>query len=681
MRRPVLAAALAALLLTPAAADALPAKGTISFGGVAGVAPGMERAQAEARWGAPGSCSSLSGSTVCTWPAGRSLARVVFDAGARVERVILQGPKRGAAGVLAAYRTTQGIGLGTVVDRLVNTYPRDRLGALSGGLVALSRLNRDQSAAMVFTASPARGGRVSRVAVGSNDPLGASRSFRPASVEALAAAGALRARLEYDLKVDVALPSPDCRPPTTGLSHLTAHFRSPRAYRMVAALKRGNRRAADVRNRLDSVSFGQFERVGRIGSGIGVQGLVGMSATGLCQDGGGRDMSDCGTHPRQLYTQPLFSLVRGTSRRYAYVATSLLNSSEGGMDSIFMPDCGDVTMAHATRTLSFVVPVRKLLSGSGTVRVPAVNNGTEVVTDDESGKRTTTFQRAVLVLSRGAASASQSALPPCEPAKNGALVNPRVDDPEQRPGSRALYATHRLQVRAHAEVNAMDDPDGSQYDKLTGSEHIPPGPGVLGRLAFVGETPGPVALPIRWTVTRGLFGEEKRPHCTGSETLPVTLRKPTPTSLSAQPLLVDQTGDWPRVEIPIAGRPSDDLRPVSVRARRGARGRPRTLFTLPLADVSSDTADFRFSRRFAGMTITSGPRDASTSSRGLVVVDVSVPKLRNGRRLRRDFTLEVVREGRVLLRVRAVLACRGVGTRDPFQACRAPVWRVSRPAR
>lgn len=286
-----------------------------------------------------------------------------------------------------------------------------------------------------------------------------------------------------------------------------------------------------------------------------------------------------------------------------------------------------------------------------------------------------------LVCALPAASAAQSSPPACEPAKNGFLDQARVDDVEQPQGSRALYATHRLELRAFADIDVPDDPDGSQYNILTDSERIAQRPGVLGRLVFMEDTPGQIDLPVEWTVTRGLFGEPKEPYCIGSATVPVTVRKPTPTSLTAERFLIDRTGDSPRVHVTIAGRKSDDLRPVSVRIRRGARGRARALFTLPLADVTSNTARHRFSKRFAGMTITSGPRDDLRFVRGLLAVDVSVPKLRDDRRLRRDFTLEVVREGRPLLRVRAVLACRGAGAIQPVQMCTTPRWRVTRPAR
>ena len=73
------------------------------------------------------------------------------------------------------------------------------------------------------------------------------------------------------------------------------------------------------------------------------------------------------------------------------------------------------------------------------------------------------------------------------------------------------------------------------YEVEVGSERLAPGPGVVGRLAFVGEAPGPVAIPALWTVTKAEdLGDVPDPYCTGSENIPVTLRKPTPTSLVAE---------------------------------------------------------------------------------------------------------------------------------------------------
>jgi hypothetical protein len=275
---------------------------------------------------------------------------------------------------------------------------------------------------------------------------------------------------------------------------------------------------------------------------------------------------------------------------------------------------------------------------------------------------------------------AQDTLPPCEPSKNGALIAPEVTDPEQRSGSRALYATHRLRLKLFAD-NEAEDPDGTRYQTLPGSERLAPAPGVVGRRAFIGASPGPVGLAVIWTVTRGPFGGPYDPFCTGSETIPVTLRRPTRTSLSAERVLGDYTGDTPRVKLAIGGRASDDLRPVTVRMRRGARGGTRELFTLPLAHVTAGSERYRFRERFAGTTIRSARGDARFDGRALVTVGVSVPKVRAGRRLRRSFTLEAVREGDVLMRVRAVIACRGIFARGipPFQVCDAPVWRVTRP--
>ena len=186
---------------------------------------------------------------------------------------------------------------------------------------------------------------------------------------------------------------------------------------------------------------------------------------------------------------------------------------------------------------------------------------------------------------------------------------------------------------------------------------------------------------MTWTVTRGPFGYDKDPYCTGSGSVAATLRKPTRTSISVQRLISELSGDGPRVKILIGGRPSDDLRPVTVRMRRGGRGAARELFTIPLADVRAHASPFRFRKRSAGVTVRTARGDARVDGLGLLVLSVWMPKVGDGHDVRRNFTIEVVRDGRVLVRVRAVIACHGhiVGIPPAFQECRAPVWRVTRP--
>jgi hypothetical protein len=288
---------------------------------------------------------------------------------------------------------------------------------------------------------------------------------------------------------------------------------------------------------------------------------------------------------------------------------------------------------------------------------------------------------ACLVLLRPGAGDAQSSLPPCEPSKNGRLVKSELTDPEPLHGSHALYATHRLQADLGA-INEAQDPDFTRYEVLPDSEQLAPGPGVVGKRAYVGEAPGLVNLAALWTVTRGPFGYEKEPYCTGSGSIAATLRKPSPTSLAVQRRVTDLSGDEPRVKIAIAGRPSDDLRPVTVRMRRGARGAARELFTIPLADVSAHASPFRFRKRFAGVTVRTAAGDARFDALAVAVLSVWMPKVRDGHHVTRSFTVEVVREGRVLVRVRAVIACHGrhlVGIPSAFQECSAPTWRVTRP--
>ena len=253
-------------------------------------------------------------------------------------------------------------------------------------------------------------------------------------------------------------------------------------------------------------------------------------------------------------------------------------------------------------------------------------------------------------------------------------------DPEVRPSSHALYATHRLQADLGA-IDEAQDPDGTRYDILPDSEQLAPGPGVVGKRAYLGETPGPIDLTATWTVTKGPFGYEKEPYCTGSEHIQATLRKPSPTSLGVLRLVSDLTGDTPRVKVAIASRPSDDLRPLTVRMRRGARGPGRELFTMELANVSARAGGYRFSKRYAGVTVRSAKGYAPVDGRALATVGVWMPRLRDGRGATRSFTLELTREGEVLLRIRAVIACQGVRVGPPpaLQSCSAPLWRETRP--
>ena len=276
---------------------------------------------------------------------------------------------------------------------------------------------------------------------------------------------------------------------------------------------------------------------------------------------------------------------------------------------------------------------------------------------------------------------AQTPLPPCDAAHNGKLVNPQLADAEQRSGSKVLYATHRLRAKLYAD-SRIDEPYGVQYETDPGSERLAPGPGVVGPLGFVSNAPGPVQIPVIWTVTRAeSFGDDPEPYCQGSESIAATLRKPARTSLLARESITDLSGADPRVKVIIGGYPKDDLRPVTVRMRRGARGRARELFTVELANVTPRAGGFRFKKRAAGVTVRSSATQAFREGRGLVTIGVSMPRVRNGGRVSRDFTLELVREGRVLMRVHDAISCHGriVGPPPAMQLCDSRGWRVSRP--
>lgn len=288
---------------------------------------------------------------------------------------------------------------------------------------------------------------------------------------------------------------------------------------------------------------------------------------------------------------------------------------------------------------------------------------------------------AAIVLLHVATGAAQTPLPPCDAAHNGKLSNPELSDVEQRSGSKVLYATHLIRAKLFADAR-VDEPFGVQYETDPGSERLAPGPGVVAPLGFVSNTPGPVQIPVIWTVTRAeSFGDDPQPYCQGSEIIPATLRKPARTSLLARESITDLSGADPRVKIIIGGYPKDDLRPVTVRIRRGARGRARELFTVELANVTPRAGGFRFKKRAVGVTVRSSATQAFREGRGLVTVGVSMPRVRDGGRVSRDFTVELVREGRVLMRVHDAITCRGqiVGPPPAMQLCDSRGFRVTRP--
>lgn len=260
-----------------------------------------------------------------------------------------------------------------------------------------------------------------------------------------------------------------------------------------------------------------------------------------------------------------------------------------------------------------------------------------------------------------------------------------VVDPELRPGARVLYASHRLRFEVQAGTKGDEEPDGSRFRVLDSSTALAPGPGVVADDAFIGAAPGPASVPVRWIVTRSRHGEPETPFCVGSQALALNLLAPTPTTFAAKRLLEEPSGDGPRFAVNVAGGPTEDLSPLEVRIRKIPSGRRRTLFTLPLADVSArgepGARRYLFTKRFEGMTITSANRDATVSTRGLLTVAVKMPKARSGRTIRRSFTLELARDAGPLLRLRTVIACSGFGSRYVLQDCRTPLYRVTRPTR
>lgn len=288
----------------------------------------------------------------------------------------------------------------------------------------------------------------------------------------------------------------------------------------------------------------------------------------------------------------------------------------------------------------------------------------------------------------GIAESAAAQLPACSPSRNGRLAQAEVAD--QQPGGRhPLYATHRLGFDLTVDGDEVEEPDGYRYGVIDSGAVALAGPGVVAPNAFIGGAAG-VASPLAfWTVYRSRIDQVGTPFCTGSQPVPVTLLAPKRTGLRAKRLLVDRTGSSPRFVVNVGGR-GQDLSPLTVRIRRGRRGRRRTLFTVPLADAAaagsgesstSGLRRFRFSKRFDRMRISSNLRNAAQEASGIVTVGVKLPKARHRRRLSRHFTLELARGSRTLLRLRAVIRCRGFGRIQATQTCRTPVYRVSRPSR
>lgn len=283
---------------------------------------------------------------------------------------------------------------------------------------------------------------------------------------------------------------------------------------------------------------------------------------------------------------------------------------------------------------------------------------------------------AGLALAFGATGAQAA---PCAPEHNGRLVSVEINDPENQ-GSKLLYASHRLQLRFELG-DGSEDAEGASYDPDAESVRLAPAPGVVNAAAYIGR-PGKQSVTVEWTVKRSAPFVAPAPFCTGSQVIELQLRKPKPTRFQVRPDTVDRTGAEPRLAINVAGERDEDLSPFAV-SIRNAGGKRRNLFTVPLADVSGGHEDglrrYRFSKQVAGMTISSAPTNALTETRGLTSISLHMPKLKDGQRLRRSFALDLSREGRVLLRVRATIACRGSGRPYTAQLCSMPLYRVSHP--
>lgn len=286
----------------------------------------------------------------------------------------------------------------------------------------------------------------------------------------------------------------------------------------------------------------------------------------------------------------------------------------------------------------------------------------------------TTLPALVLILFCADALAAP---PPCPPEHNGRLADVEVTDPENQ-RSPGLYATHRLGFRFEMG-DGSEDAAGASYNPDGETVRLAPGPGVLGPASFVGR-PGAQSVAVEWIVRREGPLIVPAPFCTASQQVQLQLRKPRPTRFQVLPNTIDRTGAEPRLVVNIAGEPNEDLRPLGL-SIRVAGGKRRDLFTLPLADVSGGHDEglrrYRHSAKVAGMTISSAPTNASTQTRGLLSVALAVPRLRDGQRLRRRFSLELGRNGKTLLRVRATIACHAFGTLEAVQYCSLPLLRVS----
>ncbi len=274
--------------------------------------------------------------------------------------------------------------------------------------------------------------------------------------------------------------------------------------------------------------------------------------------------------------------------------------------------------------------------------------------------------------------AQAQSLPPCTPSQGGRLQSVDIEDTAAHSTTR-FYATHRLRLKLFASNESPDEPDGTRYQVEGGTERLASAPGVAGPTTYVPPAAGARTLLVNWTVTKSKPFEGEQRFCTGTGSFPLTVRGASRTRFKVTRHLTDYQSSAQRITVSIARGTGDNLNPLDVRMRRGRGGRRRKLFTLPLADAADETIKrFSYRRRFAGVGVIAQRRNALFEARGLVTLGVKMPRVRAGRRVRRSFTLELARDGRRLLAIRAVISCRGLGRAPALQVCSTPVFKVRR---
>jgi hypothetical protein len=207
-----------------------------------------------------------------------------------------------------------------------------------------------------------------------------------------------------------------------------------------------------------------------------------------------------------------------------------------------------------------------------------------------------------VVLVHPIAGGAQSPLPPCDAAHNGKLIRPELIVPQQRVGSKVLYATHR--IRAKLCADAVDEAVRRELQPTPAASGSLRGPGRRS-LGFVSNTPGPIRFHdldrdgrSRSATTRSptAGSEASRPRC-GSP----------PRRACTRLSEADLSGADPRVS-PDLRRPNADLRPVTGCAV--ARAARASWSTVGLADGGPAPGGYPFRKRFAGVTVRRQPRSS-----------------------------------------------------------------------